>query len=175
MPAALVTTVGDASANSYGSLAEANTYFDSRLNASAWTAASDDDKTRALLEATVWLDELFDWEGAPATDVQRLRFPRVGLFDRDGRDVSSDSIPDAIKYAQFDIALLFLTSNRKGESELLGQGMSRVKVGPIEVEVDDTQGVKDLLTSHIYSLVGAFGTPNHNAFTRSGVVRLRRT
>ena len=52
MPSSIVVTVGSASANSYVTEAAADTYFDDRLNASAWNDIDDDDdKARALIQA----------------------------------------------------------------------------------------------------------------------------
>lgn len=61
---------------------EANTYFNNRFNATAWTSASTDDKARALLQATKDL-ETIRWIGDKYYDVpkgaanhQALQWPR---------------------------------------------------------------------------------------------------
>ena len=53
----LDATVGGASSNSYVSVATADTYFDERVGASAWTAETTDEKERALIQGTRRLDQ----------------------------------------------------------------------------------------------------------------------
>lgn len=73
----VTATVGDASANSYVTRAEADSYFDGYPSASvtAWTSASDDDKDRFLITATRNLENLRYW-GEKAASTQALSFPR---------------------------------------------------------------------------------------------------
>jgi hypothetical protein len=101
----------------YGTLAEANEYFDNRLHEEAWYNAPADDRPKALIKATQLIDALnfkgfkatvydimFDYDGSPlypteeeireAEEEQELEFPR-------GEDVD---IPDQIKLACWEIA-----------------------------------------------------------------------
>lgn len=111
--ATLDITVGGASANSYASLAESNTYLDLRSVAQTalWTALSDAEKTDALVRATQVLDQIVDWHGKRvefATDVttsqQALRWPRTGVYNPDGYAVTETGIPDFVKNAQIELA-----------------------------------------------------------------------
>ena len=94
-------TVGGKSSNSYETYAEASTYFDERLPLSPpWIASGQE---AVLVMATRVLDALQQprktlfptgsvpyyrihprWTGTPATRTQRLAWPRVGMFDRNG-------------------------------------------------------------------------------------------
>lgn len=115
---ALDTTIGGAAANTYVTLAEADTYLDSRLNSVAWVANADD-KTRALLEATRRMNEL-NWMGNRVTVTQRLAWPRWGVNKVDsaafaggyhsfyGNPYLTTEIPQPVKDAQCEWALALL-------------------------------------------------------------------
>jgi hypothetical protein len=103
--------------NYYGTLAEANEYFDNRLHEEAWYNAPADDRPKALIKATQLIDALnfkgyratvyditYDYDGTPlypteeeireAEEEQELEFPR-------GEDVD---VPDPIKLGCWEIA-----------------------------------------------------------------------
>lgn len=112
MPVAIDATVGGASSNSFVTLAEAATYMEGRLNASAWeTDATTDSKNRALVEATRELNVLV-YEGFRATSTQALAWPRYGAVDPDqfgaGHLYESTEIPQRIKDAECELALEFI-------------------------------------------------------------------
>jgi hypothetical protein len=129
----LVSTVGGATSNSYVSSAEATTYFDERLYASAWDDAETDDQDRALIMATRRLDAE-EFAGEKATSGQALKWPRIGACDQDGYEYATGVIPDVIKQATCELALALLG---EGSPDLLSdpglEAFESVKVGPIEV------------------------------------------
>lgn len=104
-------TVGGASANSFVSLAEADAYMESRLNASTWeSSASTDDKNRALVEATRMLDTLA-WAGRTAADTQALAWPRDWVVDPDSPTqdyFDNDELPQRLKDATMELAFQFI-------------------------------------------------------------------
>lgn len=122
MPSALTT------ANSYGTLAEADAYFDDRLGSDAWTSATDDDKTRALLQATLRID-LCRFEGARTSDAQARSWPRTGTYDRDNNELASDEVPAPVKHAQFEVALAVIEDPR-WFSDRGTEGFDSVSAGP---------------------------------------------
>ena len=76
----LVATAGASNANSYVTLANADQYHDDRpAVGTTWADASENNKIRALLWATMLLDDHYDWEGAVETETQKLNWPRNGL------------------------------------------------------------------------------------------------
>jgi hypothetical protein len=105
MPATLDPTIGGAAANSYETLAEANEYFEERLPLPTPWVASGDLAIRSLIMATKVLDAYSrpfksfvaekppyyrirrQWTGAPATQTQRLAWPRIGMFDGNGNPI----------------------------------------------------------------------------------------
>ena len=112
MAVSIVATAGSASANSYITLAEADTYMEARLNASAWeTDATTDNQNRALVEATRELTTLF-YQGQRADDTQALAWPRQNAIDPDrfssGFYYETTEIPQRVKDATAELALEFI-------------------------------------------------------------------
>lgn len=111
-------------ANTYGTLAEADAYFAIRPNASAWAAETDNDvRSGYLLWAMKSLLGL-GWIGGRLQFDQPLDWPRVairpsercnasypygtyygsGLYTGAGLWIPSNTIPQAVKNAQFEFA-----------------------------------------------------------------------
>jgi hypothetical protein len=107
MPTAIVATAGDATANSYITVAEGDTFAGDVLPTPAWSAATSDNKIRALLAATARLDEL-EWIGAQAATTQALAWPRTGAKCGE-KDYASTVIPAEVKRGTFDLANLLLS------------------------------------------------------------------
>lgn len=116
----LVTTPGDAAADSYATLAAADAYFTAR-GVTTWTG-SNTDKEAALRRATTYLDNQYKWVGLRATQAQSLLWPRVDgsrdpfvlsytypLLDPDGFQIAIDAVPVKVQQATFEIALLALS------------------------------------------------------------------
>lgn len=142
MPASITATVGSASANSYLTIAAADTIAETMLGTLAWTTATTDQKTRALITATRGLDTL-DWIGDRATTTQALDWPRTDA-SCGGIDYPDDEIPEQLNYATFDLAnaLLgtptLLQSPTTGSAELVpgvpNKDLRRLKLDVMELE-----------------------------------------
>lgn len=115
MPSTIVVTVGSATANSYITVVEAESYHDDQLNAADFAAVSDaDDKIRALLAAARELD-LVRWLGSVVDDTQALQWPRKNAEDPDNPNSQAGDaalglfaetvIPQRVQDAQAEIAL----------------------------------------------------------------------
>jgi hypothetical protein len=101
------------SVNSYVTVAEADAYFEDRLDAAAWVEASSDEKAKALITATSYLDGL-DWLGTAVSSEQALAFPRNGAFyePRLGAEVTLTAVvPDRIIKATYELAYHFLNND----------------------------------------------------------------
>lgn len=99
--------------NSYVTVAEADTYFGDRLDATAWTSADATQKAQALVTATAYLDEL-RWVGSVVSDSQALAFPRIGeYFDpRLGTSVVlTSAVPTRILTATYELAYHLLSND----------------------------------------------------------------
>ena len=129
------TTVGGDNANSYATVAEADTYFTDRNN-TAWTG-TDDEKKSALIKATDYIENTYklQWLGYKTTKAQALAFPRAGINDFDGYYVDEDTIPKSIKNAQIESALLIINGTELNAS--VGRKVKSEQVGSLAVTYDD--------------------------------------
>lgn len=151
-PPAIDPTPGGNTANSYGSLDEANIYFSSRIPIDPPWGVDTDADTAALLQATRLLDAMSvarrmlrptippgrfyyytprQWTGAIATDTQTLAWPRTGMFDRLGRAIPVDAIPNELKEAQFELAGQLRGSDRTLDNPATLLGLTSVKAGSV--------------------------------------------
>ena len=149
-------TVGGVDSNSYETQAEANTYFDERLPLATPWVASGDASIRALLMATRVLDAMSvphrtlrkgcdcnyyytnrQWTGTPASATQRLAWPRVGMYDRNGNAIPSDVIPQELKDMESELAgQLLMADTTLDNAQSIG-GITSVKAGSVAVTFKD--------------------------------------
>ena len=102
MAATITATLSSATANSYVTLAEANTYFETVPDSTTWDNKSDDQKNRSLIAATRWIDS-FVFFGDRCDHGQALKFPRNN-YQVDDVELACTAIPNNIKYAQYELA-----------------------------------------------------------------------
>lgn len=124
MTVTVTATVGSASANSYITVATGDDMAGLYLGTLAWSSATTDNKGRALIMATRYLDEL-DWIGSRATTTQALAWPRTDASCGDW-DFASTVIPQPIKQATFDLAEALLTT----PTLLSGKGAGNAELIP---------------------------------------------
>lgn len=116
MTLSLVATAGAANANSYATVAEADTYHEGHLYATSWINATDDTKAAALVMATRLLDYHMAWDGWKTNlETQKLAWPRQGLVTPEGENVDDDSIPVFLKEATSEFARWLIDSDRTSE------------------------------------------------------------
>lgn len=132
---AINATPSDENADSYLTLADAETYFTSRLFKTNWDTATDVTKEAALKWATKLIDAEFIWKGTPAYYGQSLGWPR-GNVTYDRRLLSHLLIPVPIKNAVCELALALLAEDRTKNSEPDTQGLSSLSVGPVNLSFD---------------------------------------
>ena len=157
MAVSINATAGDANANSYISLTEADAYVDAMISSddvSKWSTGTDDTRNRALAAATQRLDrERF--LGARATDTQALQWPRTGVRKPDtyvntyatgfpfriSEDYFTDTeIPDQVKRAQIELAV-YLKNNVDGIGLSGLEDYKQVQIGSLNVTPDKTGAV----------------------------------
>ena len=102
MAATIDATLSGASSNSYVTLAAANSYFETVPDSTTWTNKTDDQKNRALISATRWIDSL-NFYGDRCDEGQALKWPRNN-YDVDGVELECSLIPNDIKYATYELA-----------------------------------------------------------------------
>src|SRR5512139_342931 len=104
---------GLSTANTYCTLAQADTYHDGRLHTGDWDKADDTTQTRALAWATRLLDEQVAWRGDRISTTQALEWPRANVLVRD-RDayVDDDSVPAWLRDATAEFARHLIAGDR---------------------------------------------------------------
>ena len=102
MAATIDATLSGTSANSYVTLAQANTYFETIPDSTTWTNKTDDQKNRALIAATREIDNLVFY-GDRCDNGQALKFPRNN-YEVDDVALACTAVPNNIKYAQYELA-----------------------------------------------------------------------
>ncbi len=161
MAATINATVKDANANSYVTLTEANTYFETVPDSSTWTNKTDDQKNRALISATRWIDS-FVYYGDRCDDGQALKFPRNN-YQVDGVELSCSVIPLNIKYAQYELARALANDSEAMTGNVGTDGnIEEVKLGDIQVKYNiqsqGTGSVNNVLDKYpwLQSYLGAY-------------------
>ena len=161
MAATINATVKDANANSYVTLTEANTYFETVPDSSTWTNKTDDQKNRALISATRWIDS-FVYYGDRCDDGQALKFPRNN-YQVDGVELACSTIPVNIKYAQYELARALANDSEAMTGNVGTDGnIEEVKLGDIQVKYNiqrqGTGSVNNVLDKYpwLQSYLGAY-------------------
>lgn len=121
-------------ANSYVTVQEADDYIVANIHAfTPWSALDDTQKEHLLAWASRYLDQRARWDGQPVSreSGRALRWPRIGVTDRDGTCVADDEIPVQLKEAVIEMARFLISDDRSGDR---GQdGLERIKVDVIEL------------------------------------------
>lgn len=116
----------------YGTLAEANDYFENRLHERAWSGASIQDRPRALIAATIIIDTLnFKGnkntvhellEANPDATIEQIRAQEAAQALEFPRGADTE-VPEAIRLACYEIAHSLL-DGKDPELELENLGVS---------------------------------------------------
>lgn len=130
----------DPTANGYISTSFADTYHDDRAN-TAWAALVADDKARAIIKATDYIDKRFgrQFRGFRSQKAQALEWPRTGAFDNDSYAYTfEDIIPRQLQKACAEYALRTIAKPELApDPTISGIGaviMEKEVIGPIETE-----------------------------------------
>lgn len=154
----IVATAGAANANSYTTAAEADAYFDARLDLDPVWVPSGETEASLLIMATRVLDSMAvarkvlrldrrggpqgrpyyvtsrAWTGEVATSTQALAWPRTGMTDRLGRAIPSTVVPKELKEATAELAGQLKAGDRTLDNAAVLQGISEVKAGSVQVK-----------------------------------------
>ena len=133
MAATITATLSSATANSYVTLAEANTYFETVPDSTTWDNKSDDQKNRSLIAATRWIDS-FVFFGDRCDHGQALKFPRNN-YQVDDVELACTAIPNNIKYAQYELARALANDTDAMTGNVGTNGnIAEAKLGDLEVK-----------------------------------------
>lgn len=127
---------GKTDAESYISVADADTYHSNHGNPATWSGASTGTKETALREATDYVDRFYGavWVGTRKTTTQRLYWPR---YDAWVDDVLLDStiLPRPLKEAVAELALRHISEGSAGLMPDISEpgviASESVSVGPV--------------------------------------------
>ena len=173
---------GRADANSYADVADADDYFDGHLYATAWTGATADQKTAALVMATRLIDAEYQFNGTRTNAVQGLQWPRAKCPEPDNIHVPLavllpipsdyvryDSVPKAVVQATCEMARELLITDRTVAPA--GEGLKYQNVGATQTGYDKTD--RRQVLSHVAQVMLAkYGS---QISAKSGAVKLLRT
>ena len=135
MAATINATLKSATANRYVTLAEADAYFETTPESSTWDNKTDDQKNRALIAATRWIDSLI-FEGDRCDENQALKWPRNN-YHVDRVELTCSAIPNNIKYAQYELAKALANDTEAITGNKGTDGNKRkVKLGEMEIEYE---------------------------------------
>jgi hypothetical protein len=155
MALTLIATAGASNANTYSTLAEAETYFEKRLHKSDWTDETDANKNIALVMSTRLLDEYFLWHGFQYSSSQALLWPRSNVFDVEGNPVTAGTIPDFLKDATAEFAMFLLAEDKSVESDMKGYKSIKIE-GAISLWFDKRDR-PDVIPKSVYSILRHYG------------------
>ncbi len=142
MPTALSVETGQqsASANSYITQADYNTYINDRHIARAAAAPSADNQTIHIHSAMTYFESL-EFIGSKATEDQALQFPRHNVVI-DGYGYDSDEIPNQVKIALYEIAYAY--EQGFGIDDPIGRETASETVGSLSVTYKNSSSDRTL-------------------------------
>jgi hypothetical protein len=131
--AVIDATLSGSSANSYVTLAAADTYFETVPDSTTWTDKTTDAKNRAIITATRWIDSL-SFYGDRCTTTQALKWPREN-YTVDDVDLSCTLIPEGIKVATYELARALANDTSSITGTTGTEGIyDEVKLGDLQVK-----------------------------------------
>ena len=163
------TGAGLANANSYADVADGDAYHEGHLYGTAWTGATTEQKTAALVMATRLIDAEYQFNGQRASDAQSLQWPREECRDPDASEpLDSTAVPKAVVQATCETARALLIEDRTANP--LGEGLKFTGLGGLQTSFDkaDRRPVIPYVAQALLAKYGAL------ILRKSGTVPLKR-
>lgn len=149
---------GSATAESYVSVADANTYFTSSRGDSADYSTSGEwlhaDTSTAMKEACLrWATRTLDlyvlWPGEKSSTTQALRWPRRYVIDVDDDEILATTIPTWLKNANCELARGFLLEDRTEDPEIGLSSVGQLVFNPFDRAGVLSRAAKDIILGSI--------------------------
>ncbi len=172
MPLTLIkeTGAGLVDANSYADVADGDVYHAGHLYASAWSAASAEQKAVALVMASRLMDAEYQFGGVRAVASQALQWPREDCPDPDAGDVVAKTmVPKAIVEAACELARELIIADRTAAPA--GEGLSYQNIGSTQTGYNKSD-TRPIIPAVVQALLGKYGALIK---AKSGSVKLVRT
>lgn len=164
---------GLANANSYASVAEADTYLTLR-GITSWSSLQQAEKEAALVRATDYMP-IFAWQGIRSVNTQALDWPRTYVYVR-GALLPSPAFPTQIKTACIELAWRGASGPLNPDINVGTDDTGRMiikkveRVGPIDEETTyASRGQMALPVKPVWSAVIAL--VRDYTSTQTGVIR----
>jgi hypothetical protein len=188
-PAPVLTLVvedgtGLPDANSYISLADANTYLAASIYNDPWFASDDTKQTTLLIAAARDIEHQYWFKGYQTNYGQRLQFPRTLCPDRNSRGnvrrlysmtplmsnlsgyFPMDFIPEQLKFAQAEHAKDLLVKDRNVDDPT--KGLSAIAVGSIKLAFNSKDRARPF-TDTVENFLADIATPKYRGGMRKAV------
>lgn len=156
-----------ANANSYVTVAFAESYFtvDPEFYPT-WVLLAQSVQEQYLMWATRILDQKVIWNGTRTDTTSSLRWPRTGVYDRDGTLVADDEIPLQLKQCVCEL-LKYIQTNDPTTSQSVDY-LKRLMVDVIEIEYQDgaAQVATPPILNQLLRGLGHYPVPMGHSFGR---------
>ena len=159
---------GKTNSTSYTSLATASDFVALNKHETDWSGLTDGQKENLLMRATLILDDNMSWYGDMADSKQALQWPRLGVFDKSGTEISSSTIPTFLKYATAELARMFNKEDRDLDPDT--KGFSSLSVRSLSMNIDKSDR-RHVLPESVIRQVAFYGRVKR----ATGTIRLGRT
>lgn len=148
----------DPDANSYVDVGYFDDYAATNPFRSSMQAALPTESREILLvRASKYIDVTVKWNGTRVDQDSGLRWPRAGVYDADGFEISDDTIPPALKDATCELALYLMDEDWTSPQ---GQrGFQQIQVDVIDIKMTDNY-VRPSLPDLVIDMLNALGSVN---------------
>ena len=171
MPLTLIKEdgTGKADANAYANVADGDAYHAGHLYASAWTAATADNKAVALVMASRLIDAEYQFGGTRSVATQSLQWPREDCPDPDAGDMVAETmVPKAVVEAACELARELIIVDRTAAPA--GEGLKYYNNAGVQTGYDKTDK-RPIIPAVVQALLAKFGSLTK---AKSGAVKLVR-
>ena len=183
MPLTLIKEdgTGKADANAYANVADGDAYHAGHLYASAWTAATADNKAVALVMASRLIDAEYQFGGVKSVDSQAMQWPRyrcpdpdrdatlgVGLLLASNNWMPENLVPKAVIQAACELARELLIADRTVAPA--GEGLKYYNNASVQTGYDKTD-TRPIIPAVVQAFLAKFGSLIKS---KSGSVKLVR-
>ena len=160
---------GKADANAYANVADGDAYHAGNLYASAWTAATADNKAVALVMASRLIDAEYQFGGTRAVASQALQWPREDCPDPDAGDMVAETmVPKAVVEAACELARELIVTDRTAAPA--GEGLKYYNNAGVQTGYDKAD-TRPIIPAVVQAFLGKYGALIKS---KSGSVKLVR-